>query len=215
MGEGGAVLTKSSRLKKVVESFRDWGRDCYCPPGDENTCGNRFDWQLGDLPSGYDHKYIYSHCGYNLKITDMQAACGLAQLKRLSGFNEARRLNFDLLTSRVSEFEDFLILPEATEGADPSWFGYPLTLRDSDEYSRVDLLRFLDSRKIGSRLIFAGNITRQPYFSTIPHRVVGGLQNTDTVMNHSFWLGTFPGLGPDQYDFIAASLKDFFHHSKR
>lgn len=209
MGEGGAVLMNSSRLRKVVTSFRDWGRDCYCEPGDDNTCNNRYGWQLGTLPHGYDHKYIYSHCGYNLKITDIQAACGVAQLRRIDEFVEARKRNFRYASEVFAEFTEWFCLPKATPGSDPSWFGFPMTLRTPSRFKRVDLLRFLDQRKIGSRLIFAGNLTKQPYFHDIPHRVAGGLVNTDIVMNNSFWVGTYPGLNSNHYDYIARSFRDF------
>ena len=206
MGEGGAVFTKNGKLSKVLESFRDWGRDCYCPPGKDNTCGKRFVWQLGDLPEGYDHKYTYSHVGYNLKITDMQAAVGLAQLDRLPGFIEARKNNFQYLKERLARLEEFLILPEATSGSDPSWFGFPVTLRDDVSMSRVDLLKALDQKKIGTRLLFAGNLTRQPYFKDKHYRVSGDLTNTDRVMNRTFWLGIYPGLNEGMLDYVAESL---------
>lgn len=210
MGEGGAILMNSSRIKKVVESFRDWGRDCYCEPGKDNTCGNRFDWQLGGLPYGYDHKYIYSHVGYNLKITDMQAACGVAQLQRLDEFVESRKANFHRATAAFKSFEDRFILPQATKGAAPSWFGFPLTLRENCSFERVELLKFLDERKIGTRLIFAGNLTKQPYFSQLNYRVAGDLTNTDTIMNSSFWIGTYPSLAQEHYDYIGTCMCDFF-----
>ena len=207
MGEGGAVFTKNGKLKKIIESFRDWGRDCYCPPGKDNTCGKRFGWQLGDLPEGYDHKYTYSHVGYNLKITDMQAAVGLAQMDRLPGFIESRKNNFQYLKDRLSYLEEFLILPEATSGSDPSWFGFPVTLRDEVPFKRVDLLKALDKKKIGSRLLFAGNLTRQPYFKHQSYRVSGDLTNTDRVMNRTFWIGIYPGLTFDMLDYVAKSIE--------
>ncbi|MDX2464098.1 MAG: lipopolysaccharide biosynthesis protein RfbH, partial [Porticoccus sp.] len=185
MGEGGAVFTQSNELKKLLESFRDWGRDCYCPPGCDNTCGKRFEQQLGTLPKGYDHKYTYSHLGYNLKITDMQAACGLAQLKQLPDFIEKRKQNFLHLKERLSTLDEFLILPEATKNSDPSWFGFAITLREESGVDRVDLLKYLDQNKIGSRLLFAGNLTRQPYFENQKYRVSGELANTDRVMNQT------------------------------
>jgi len=209
MGEGGAVFTDNPQLKRILESFRDWGRDCWCNPGCDNTCGKRFDWQLGQLPAGYDHKYVYSHAGYNLKITDMQAAIGLAQLGRIDGFVAARRANFARLTELLQPLAEFFILPEASPGSTPSWFGFPLTLRDSAPFDRVELLRFLDQRKIGSRLLFAGNLTRQPYFRDRPHRVAGRLDNADIIMQRTFWLGVWPGLGDDQLGYIAQSLGDF------
>ena len=207
MGEGGAVFTRNGKLKKIIESFRDWGRDCYCPPGKDNTCGKRFAWQLGDLPEGYDHKYTYSHVGYNLKITDMQAAVGLAQLDRLSEFVETRKKNFQYLKDRLSRLEEFLILPESTSGSEPSWFGFPITLRDDVSLKRVDLLKFLDQKKIGSRLLFAGNLTRQPYFKGQSYRVIGDLTNTDRVMNRTFWIGIYPGLTFDMLDYVAKCVE--------
>ncbi len=209
MGEGGAVFTDDPALKRAVESFRDWGRDCWCQPGCDNTCGKRFDWQLGDLPPGYDHKYVYSHLGYNLKITDMQAAVGLAQLDRIDAFIAARRRNFAHLHGRLAELADFLILPEATPGSDPAWFGFPVTLRAEAPFRRVDLLRFLDQRKIATRLLFAGNLTRQPYFAGRHYRVSGSLDNADAIMQHTFWLGVWPGLSETQLDYVAESLADF------
>jgi CDP-6-deoxy-D-xylo-4-hexulose-3-dehydrase len=210
MGEGGAVFTANSMLKLVAESFRDWGRDCYCAPGCDNTCKKRFDWQLGTLPAGYDHKYTYSHLGYNLKITDMQAACALAQMDRLDGFVAARRANFAWLHRRLKSCEDRLILPTATPGSDPSWFGFPITLREDVRQDRADLLRFLDARRIGTRLLFGGNLTRQPYMIGRNYRVVGDLTNTDVIMNRTFWIGTFPGLTTEMLEYLAQSIEDFF-----
>jgi len=210
MGEGGAVFTRDSLLKRILESFRDWGRDCYCAPGKDNTCGKRFGWQLGSLPKGYDHKYTYSHLGYNLKITDMQAAVGLAQMERLNGFIDARKRNFSFLKERLEPLQEFLVLPEATFGSDPSWFGFPVTLRESAGISRVDLLQYLDQYKIGTRLLFAGNLMRQPYFQGRHYRVSGELVHTDTIMNHSFWLGVYPGLTQDMLSFVCEKLELFF-----
>ena len=210
MGEGGAVFTNNSDLKRIIESFRDWGRDCYCQPGKDNTCGKRFGWQLGALPFGYDHKYTYSHLGYNLKISDMQAACALAQMDRLPGFIEVRKRNFNILKDRLKTCEEFLILPEATTGSDPSWFGFPLTIRDGAGVARVDLLKYLDQYKIGTRLLFAGNLTRQPYFKDHTHRVSGNLTNTDKVMNDTFWVGVYPGLNEDMLNFMVEKLEAFF-----
>ncbi len=210
MGEGGAVFTNNRDLKRIIESLRDWGRDCYCGPGKDNTCGKRFGWQLGDLPPGYDHKYTYSHVGYNLKITDMQAACGLAQLARASGFIATRKVNFRFLKERLATLEEFLILPEPTPNSDPSWFGFPITLRDTAPVSRVDLLKYLDQHKIGTRLLFAGNITRQPYFANQTYRIPGSLERTDKVMNNTFWLGVYPGLSMDMLDYTAERLETFF-----
>ena len=210
MGEGGAVFTNNAELKPIIESIRDWGRDCYCAPGCDNTCGSRFSQQHGTLPFGYDHKYVYSHCGYNMKITDMQAACGLAQLDRVDDFVAARRKNFDLLTQRLKGMEEIFILPEATPNSDPSWFGFPLMLREGVDAKRVDLTRFLDQNKIGTRLVFAGNLTRQPYFQHVEHRVVGELTNTDRGMNDSFWVGVFPAIDEARIDYIGEKLEEFF-----
>ena len=210
MGEGGAVFTNNAQLKMCIESIRDWGRDCYCLPGCDNTCGKRFDWQLGDLPKGYDHKYTYSHLGYNLKITDMQAACGLAQLERLDGFVKARQDNFDYLTEKLQTLKEFLILPESTEHSSPSWFGFPITIKEDAGISRVMLLKHLDNYNIGTRLLFAGNLTRQPYFKEREYRVVGNLKNTDIIMNQTFWIGLYPGLSTDHLDFVVSKLEELF-----
>ena len=210
MGEGGAVFTNNAELKLIAESFRDWGRDCYCPPGKDNTCNKRFCWQLGELPEGYDHKYTYSHLGYNLKISDMQAACALAQMDRLEEFIAKRRANFAYLKHRLASCVEFLHLPEATPHSEPSWFGFPLILKDSAGVKRADLINFLDQHKIGTRLLFAGNLTKQPYMIGRNFRVSGSLVNTDVVMNQTFWLGTFPALGEPQLDFIADKLEEFF-----
>ncbi|MBL1274668.1 MAG: lipopolysaccharide biosynthesis protein RfbH [Ectothiorhodospiraceae bacterium] len=210
MGEGGAIFTQSSELNKLIESFRDWGRDCYCAPGCDNTCGKRFSQQLGDLPIGYDHKYTYSHLGYNLKITDMQAACGLAQMDSLPAFVEKRKQNFSYLKDRLSSVEEFMILPEPTPNSDPSWFGFPITLREEANINRVDLLKYLDQSRIGTRLLFAGNLTRQPYFRGHNYRVPGKLTNTDRIMNHTFWVGVFPGLSETQLDFVSEKIEEFF-----
>lgn len=209
MGEGGAVFTNNSELKKIAESFRDWGRDCYCAPGKDNTCGKRFGWQLGTLPQGYDHKYTYSHLGYNLKITDMQAACGLAQLDRLEGFIAARKSNFAYLKDRLKSCEEFLILPEATTNSDPSWFGFPMTIREAANLNRVDMLTYLDQHKIGTRLLFAGNLTRQPYMTGRTYRVSGELTNTDRVMNDTFWIGVYPGLSEEMLAYACDRIETF------
>ena len=210
MGEGGAVFTNNSELITIVESIRDWGRDCYCNPGCDDTCGKRFNQQLGSLPQGYDHKYTYSHLGYNLKITDMQAACGLAQLKRAPEFIKKRNENFEYLKSRLSTLGDFIEITEATENSTPSWFGFPITVKDAADVSRVDLTKYLDQNKIGTRLLFAGNLTRQPYFENIEYRISGELTNTDITMNSTLWLGIFPALGKEHLDFIADKLEEFF-----
>lgn len=214
MGEGGAVFTNNADLKLIAESFRDWGRDCYCAPGKDNTCDKRFCWTKkdlgGDLPDGYDHKYTYSHLGYNLKISDMQAACALAQMDRVEEFIAKRRANFTYLKSRLASVEQFLHLPEATPNSEPSWFGFPLIVKDSAGVKRADLINFLEENKIGTRLLFAGNLTKQPYMSGRNFRVSGDLTNTDVVMNQTFWLGTFPGLGQEQLDYIVDKLEEFF-----
>ena len=210
MGEGGAVFTNNDELKLIAESFRDWGRDCYCAPGKDNTCQKRFCQQFGELPFGYDHKYTYSHLGYNLKISDMQAACALAQMDRLDAFVAARRANFAYLKKRLQSCAEFLHLPEATPGAEPSWFGFAVILKPEAGVQRVDLLNFLDQHKIATRLLFAGNLTRQPYMIGRHFRVSGSLANTDVVMNQTFWLGTFPGLKTEHLDYIAEQLETFF-----
>ncbi len=210
MGEGGAVFTNNYELKQIAESLRDWGRDCYCAPGKDNTCGKRFCWKLGTLPEGYDHKYTYTHLGYNLKITDMQAACGLAQMDRAAGFVQARKDNFAYLKARLASCEEFLILPEATADSDPSWFGFPMTLKPAAQVNRVDLLTYLDEHKIGTRLLFAGNLTRQPYMNGRNYRVSGDLTNTDRVMHDTFWIGVFPGLTRDMLDFSITKIEQFF-----
>ena len=214
MGEGGAVFTNNAELKLIAESFRDWGRDCYCPPGKDNTCDKRFCWTKkelgGDLPDGYDHKYTYSHLGYNLKITDMQAACALAQMDRVDEFIAKRRANFTYLKNRLQSCAEFLHLPEATPNSEPSWFGFPVVLKETSGVKRTDLINFLEQNKIGTRLLFAGNLTKQPYMAGRSFRVSGELTNTDVVMNQTFWLGTFPGLGEPQLDYIADKLEEFF-----
>ena len=210
MGEGGAVFTNNAELKLIAESFRDWGRDCYCPPGKDNTCNKRFCWKLGDLPEGYDHKYTYSHLGYNLKISDMQAACALAQLDRLDEFISARKSNFAYLKSRLQSCSKFLDLPQATPHSDPSWFGFPIVLKDSAGVKRVDLLNYLDGAKIGTRLLFAGNLIRQPYMIGQRFRISGELTNTDIVMKQTFWIGLFPGLTTEMLDYACAQIETFF-----
>lgn len=207
MGEGGCVLTDHPTLKKLVESFRDWGRDCWCEPGKENTCGKRFDWQLGDLPYGYDHKYIYSHIGYNLKLTDMQAAVGVAQLKKLPHFIEMRRKNFQMLYDGLRDLEEFFILPKASPNSKPSWFGFPLAIRNGAPFTRLQVLRFLENHKIATRLLFGGNLVRQPAYHDIPYRIIGDLKNADFVMNNLFWISVYPGLLPPMIDYIL----DIFH----
>tara|TARA_R110002096_G_scaffold436018_1_gene665132 strand:- start:12099 stop:13424 length:1326 start_codon:yes stop_codon:yes gene_type:complete len=210
MGEGGAVFMNDPELKVIAESFRDWGRDCYCPPGCDNTCGCRFEQKHGDLPYGYDHKYVYSHMGYNLKISDMQAACGLAQLGKVDSFIEKRRSNYTYLYNRLQTLNDFLQLPKPTLNSNPSWFGFPITLKDDCGVERVDVTKFLDSHKIGSRLLFAGNLLKQPYFKDVEYRVVGDLTNTDKTMNDTFWIGVQPSLTEEQLEFVCEKLEEFF-----
>jgi CDP-6-deoxy-D-xylo-4-hexulose-3-dehydrase len=209
MGEGGAVFTNNDELKVIAESFRDWGRDCYCAPGKDNTCGKRFGWKLGDLPEGYDHKYTYSHLGYNLKITDMQAACGLAQLEKAPRFIQQRKDNFAFLKERLKDCEEFLQLPVATEGSDPSWFGFPITLKENCPVSRVDLLTYLDQNKVGTRLLFAGNLTRQPSMAGAHYRVHGDLKNSDNVMNNTFWIGVQPSLSQEMLEYAARKIEQY------
>lgn len=210
MGEGGAVYTNDPDLKKIIESFRDWGRDCYCPPGKDNTCGNRFGWKLGDLPEGYDHKYIYTHMGFNLKITDMQAACGLAQLDKLEEFIKIRKENFQYLKDKLSSCEEFLHLPEATPNSDPSWFGFLMTIKDGVDFRRNELIEYLNQNRINTRFLFAGNLIKQPYMKDQQYRVIGNLENTDFVMNNSFWVGVYPGLSKEHLDYVIEKIETFF-----
>jgi CDP-6-deoxy-D-xylo-4-hexulose-3-dehydrase len=209
-GEGGAVLSNRRSLMTLVESFRDWGRDCWCPPGKDNTCEKRFDWQLGDLPLGYDHKYTYSHLGYNLKMSDMQAAVGVSQLAKLDGFIARRRENFDLLSAAFREYglDEHFILPETTPNSEPSWFGYLLTVRDGSPLRRIDLIRQLEERRVGTRLLFGGNLIRQPAFKGVEYRVVGDLIHTDKIMRDSFWIGVWPGIGQEQRSYMVETLVD-------
>jgi CDP-4-dehydro-6-deoxyglucose reductase, E1 len=210
MGEGGAVFTNSKKLERIAESFRDWGRDCYCEPGKDNTCNKRFDWQLGDLPFGYDHKYTYSHLGYNMKITDMQAACGLAQLDRLESFIKKRKENFNFLYKNIKDLEEFLILPGPEKNSEPSWFGFPLTLKKNNKYNRNDLIKYLNENKIGTRLLFSGNLIKQPYIKNINFKVHGNLKNTDLVMENTLWIGLYPGLSKEQLQYSVLKIKAFF-----
>jgi CDP-6-deoxy-D-xylo-4-hexulose-3-dehydrase len=210
MGEGGAVFTNSKKLERIAESFRDWGRDCYCEPGKDNTCNKRFGWKLGDLPFGYDHKYTYSHLGYNMKITDMQAACGLAQLESLEQFIIKRKENFDFLYKNLKHLEEFLILPEAEKNSDPSWFGFPLSLRKNNKFNRNNLIKYLNNNKIGTRLLFSGNLIKQPYMKDVNFKIKGELKNTDFVMENTFWIGLYPGLTKEQLQYSALKIKDFF-----
>lgn len=213
-GEGGAVLTDKPNLQVLIESFRDWGRDCWCHTGKDNTCGKRFDWQLGSLPCGYDHKYIYSHIGYNLKATDMQAALGASQIAKVPQFIARRKENFRYLRAALQRLEEYLILPEATAGSDPSWFGFPIGVRENAPFRRDDLIRALESKKIGTRLLFGGNLLRQPAYKGCEHRVIGQLPNTDFVMNNVFWVGVYPGLTRPMLAFVVDSLFEFAAQSK-
>ena len=207
MGEGGAVLTDRALLRRILESMRDWGRDCWCAPGQENTCNKRFDWQLGDLPYGYDHKYTYSHIGYNLKVSDMQAAVGLSQLEKAPDYIAARRRNFSILKRALADLTDVLILPEATPGSDPSWFGFAIAVRPGGPVTRDEVTRFLDQHRIGTRLLFGGNLLRQPAYAKVEHRVVGDLPNSDFIMNNVFWLGVYPGLTDRHLDYVVTMLR--------
>ena len=215
MGEGGAVVTNDATLKRIVESFRDWGRDCYCSTGHDNSCGKRFQQQFGQLPLGYDHKYVYSHIGYNLKLTDMQAAVGVAQLKKLPSFIEARKKNFEFLCRALDKYEDYFILPSSFEGSEPCWFGFPLTVRRSAPFSRNDIVQYLEKNKIATRMLFAGNITRQPCFEEVKYRVHGILENTDYIMKNTFWVGVYSVLTDEMLSYIVVAFDDFLEvHGK-
>jgi len=215
MGEGGAVLINNRRLSPIVLSFRDWGRDCFCDTGKDNTCGKRFDWKKGDLPYGFDHKYIYSHVGFNLKVTDMQAAIGLGQLDSINSFVNKRIENHNYLSILFKDLEEYFILPKATQNSEPSWFGFLLTIRPNVNIKRHDLLRFLEDKKIGTRLLFAGNITKQPAYKGLEYKVIGDLKNTDLIMNNSFWLGVWPGLTKDNLRYMFDSVKEFLASNKK
>lgn len=210
MGEGGCVLTDSPKLAKIIESFRDWGRDCWCPPGEDNTCGKRFNWKLGQLPKGYDHKYTYSHIGYNLKVTDMQAAIGCSQLKKLDLFIEKRKNNFLLLNEKLKKFRDYLLLPKQNEKTDPSWFGFPIAVKENNLFTRDTLVQYLNSKKIGTRLLFAGNILKQPAYEKINYKLIGDLKNSDLVMKNIFWVGTYPGINESSIEYIFDCFEEFF-----
>jgi CDP-6-deoxy-D-xylo-4-hexulose-3-dehydrase len=214
MGEGGAVLINDPLLKEIVASFRDWGRDCWCDPGHDDTCGRRFSWQLGSLPYGYDHKYIYSHIGYNLKVTDMQAAVGLRQLEKLPDFIQSRIKNFKILQGLFREYENYLILPQVVEGAEPSWFGFPILVKDEAPFDRDDMVNFLEKNKIATRMLFGGNLTRQPAYEDINFRLAGSLENTDLVMNNLFWIGVYPGINEEKMDYVISMVKKFFTEFK-
>ncbi|MGI0047458.1 MAG: lipopolysaccharide biosynthesis protein RfbH [Nitrosotalea sp.] len=209
MGEGGAVLTNDAKLMQIIESFRDWGRDCFCAPGKSNTCGKRFEWQLGELPYGYDHKYTYSHLGYNLKITEMQAAVGLAQMDKLPKFIQARKNNFQFLKQNLTHLEEYFILPEATKNSDPSWFGFPITVKPQAPFSRDDVIAFLSSKLIDTRPLFAGNVIKQPYFKNRKYRIYGTLTNTDLIMTNTFWIGVFPGINEEMLRYVVAQFNEF------
>ncbi len=209
MGEGGALVTNDTQLKRLIESFRDWGRDCWCEPGHDDTCKKRFKWKLGTLPYGYDHKYIYSHRGYNLKLTDMQAAIGVEQLRKLPGFVDARKRNWKGLHARLNEHENLLSFAKPTENSDPSWFGFPITVKDGAPFSRTDIVSYLEDNKIATRLLFSGNITRQPCFNGVEHRTVGGLEKTDKIMNNTFWVGVYPGITEEMLDYMAERIGSF------
>ena len=209
MGEGGCVMVKKASMKKIVESLRDWGRDCWCPPGQDDTCGRRFDWQLGELPYGYDHKYVYSHIGYNLKMTDMQAAIGVAQLEKLPTFIERRNENWKRLKKGLKPLEEVLLLPKATKNSEPSWFGFPITVKEGAPFSRFELVQHIESRRIGTRQLFGGNLLRQPAYLGMPMRVVGNLKNADVITESSFWVGVYPGLTPEIIDYIIGTITEF------
>jgi CDP-6-deoxy-D-xylo-4-hexulose-3-dehydrase len=214
-GEGGAVFANKPALKPLIESFREWGRDCWCEPGDENTCGKRFDWQLGELPHGYDHKYTYDHVGYNLKMTDMQAAVGVAQMGKLESFTEARKANWKTLREGLDSLKEFFMLPEPTPNSDPSWFGFPMSVRPESGIKRRDFINFLEERQIATRLLFSGNITRQPAYLKLPTRSVGNLENSDFIMNNSLWLGVYPGLTPEMLNYMIESVHEYVQNHKR
>ncbi|MDI6603792.1 MAG: lipopolysaccharide biosynthesis protein RfbH [Thermoanaerobacteraceae bacterium] len=211
MGEGGAVVTNDLELHKIILSYRDWGRDCWCPPGKDNTCGKRFSQQHGELPFGYDHKYVYSHLGYNLKVTDMQAAVGLSQLNKLPEFIKKRQENFKLLYDRLKDLEEYFILPKATENSEPSWFGFPITIKENAPFNRNELINYLEKNKIGTRLLFAGNILKQPLFvnNDIEYKVIDSLKNTDIIMERTFWIGVWPGIKEKIADYIIKTINNF------
>ncbi len=210
MGEGGALVTNDAQLKRLIESFRDWGRDCWCEPGHDNTCSKRFGWQLGSLPYGYDHKYIYSHVGYNLKVTDMQAAVGVAQLKKLPDFIEARKKNWKLLYDELKKYDDFFVLPKAADKTNPSWFGFLLTVKENAPFSRNEITNYLEENKIATRLLFSGNIIRHPSFVDVNYRIPNNLKNTDFIMNNTFWIGVYPGLTDEMLEYVKNKFKKYF-----
>ncbi|RMD70011.1 MAG: lipopolysaccharide biosynthesis protein RfbH, partial [Cyanobacteria bacterium J149] len=206
-----AVLTSDTRLKKIVESFRDWGRDCWCAPGVDNTCNKRYGWQLGTLPFGYDHKYTYTHVGYNLKMTDMQAAVGVAQLEKLPEFVQQRQDNYEFLWNNLADLQDVLTLPQATPNSEPSWFGFPIFVKEDAPFTRNDLVQHLETNRIGTRLLFGGNLLRQPLYEGWEYRVVGDLTSADKIMNCVFWIGVFPGLTEEMLSYVVKIIKDFCH----
>jgi CDP-6-deoxy-D-xylo-4-hexulose-3-dehydrase len=215
MGEGGAVLTNNPLLRRIVMSFRDWGRDCWCETGRDNTCHKRFTQKFGELPLGYDHKYVYSHIGYNLKVTDMQAAIGVAQLEKLSGFIEARKKNFKFLNSVFKKYEDYFILPKAEKYSEPSWFGFPVLIKDTAPFKRSDIINYLEDYKIATRMLFGGNLTKQPAYKNVKYKIAGDLKNTDSVMNNLFWIGVYPGLTKDMLEYIKNILNAFFNKTNK
>lgn len=210
MGEGGAVLTNCSKLREIIASFRDWGRDCWCEPGCDNTCHKRFEWQLGDLPYGYDHKYIYSHIGYNLKVTDMQAAVGTEQLKKLSKFVEIRKKNFNTIYNKLESYKEYLLLPEIERNADPSWFGFPIIVKPNSGFTRDEIVNFLENKKVATRMLFGGNLTKQPAYEGINFRIADSLENTNIIMNNLFWVGLYPGITIEKMDYMLKIFGDFF-----
>ena len=212
MGEGGAVLTTDSLLRRIILSFRDWGRDCWCEPGHDNTCGKRFSWRLGKLPYGYDHKYIYSHIGYNLKVTDMQAAIGVAQLEKLPKFIEARKKNFSFLYENLKKYRKYFTLPQPTNNSDPSWFGFPILVKEDAPFTRADIVNYLEKNKIATRMLFGGNLIKQPAYHDAKFRIVDSLKNTDLVMNNLFWTGLYPGIGYAQMSFILEKIAEFIKY---
>lgn len=214
MGEGGCVVVNEPNLKVLVESFRDWGRDCWCEPGEDDTCGKRFGWQMGGLPFGYDHKYVYSHIGYNLKLTDLQAAVGVAQLAKLDGFIEARKKNWNLLRQGLDKYQEVLLLPEPAANSEPSWFGFLISVQPAAPFTRNELVQFLEGRKIATRLLFSGNLTKQPSFESVPYRVFGSLDNTDAVMENTFWIGVYPGITEPMIEYMIDSFGDFIKGSR-
>jgi CDP-6-deoxy-D-xylo-4-hexulose-3-dehydrase len=215
MGEGGALVTNDTQLERLIKSFRDWGRDCWCESGHDNTCGKRFEWKLGSLPFGYDHKYIYSHIGYNLKITDMQSAIGVEQLKKLPSFIEARKKNFILLYEGLKKYEKYFILPKIETNADPSWFGFLITVRKNVGFTRDEIVKYLENNKIATRMLFAGNIIRHPSFENVKYRIVGNFKNTDFIMNSTFWVGVYPGLSSEMIDYIIDKIEKFIRKRER